>query len=365
MVRNIWMPLPRRPETEKIHLLYSGALDPGPFFPDPRRLRLRFFDYRGDTSLFVFPEEYFEGEYGFVNRNFNARYFFNTRNLPGFSNDAFLAEKPDTSFRVFAMGGSSTAGYPYGFNATFSRVTADALKDVLPGRMVEVVNLGTSAVNSYTLYDQIPEILEQKPDAILIYAGHNEFYGALGVGSSEQFGAFPGFVRTYLKLQRLKTFMLLRDGIVSMSQWVASSLLGQPHPAHDGTLMQRMVQDQTITLDSRVFEYGMNQFESNLDKILERFRRHGIPVFIASLASNLRDQEPFVSIETPKYPPAKQIFEQARIYYRQAILNGPMIFLYLQKTWMPLSSVPPRFSTRSFGKKQKSTVPPTFPCTKT
>jgi tetratricopeptide (TPR) repeat protein len=279
---------------------------------------LRFFDYRGDTSLFVFPEEYFEGEYGFANRNFNARYFFNTRNLPGFSNDAFLAEKPDTAFRVFAMGGSSTAGYPYGFNATFSRVTADALKDVLPGRKVEVVNLGTSAVNSYTLYDQIPEILEQKPDAILIYAGHNEFYGALGVGSSEQFGAFPGFVRTYLKLQRLKTFMLLRDGIVSMSQWVASTLMGQPHPAHDGTLMQRMVQDQTITLDSRVFEYGMNQFESNLDKILERFRRHGIPVFIASLASNLRDQEPFVSIETPQHPPAKQVFEQARIYYRQS-----------------------------------------------
>ncbi len=276
---------------------------------------LRLFDYRGDTSLFVFPEEYFQGEYGFANRNFNARYFFNTRNLPGFSNDAFLADKPDSSFRVFAMGGSSTAGYPYGFNAIFSRVTADALQDVLPGRMVEVVNLGASAVNSYTLYDQIPEILEQKPDAIFIYAGHNEFYGALGVGSSEQFGAFPGFVRTYLKLQRLKTFMLLRDGIASLSQWIASGLLGQPHPARDGTLMQRMVQDQTITLDSRVFEYGQNQFESNLDKILDRFSRHGIPVFLASLGSNLRDQEPFVSIETSQYPPAGQVFEQARRYY--------------------------------------------------
>ncbi len=278
---------------------------------------LRFFDYRGDTRLFTFPEEYFEGEYGFVNRNFNARYFFNTRNLPGFSNDAFLADKPDTSFRVFAMGGSSTAGYPYGFNALFSRVTADALNDILPGRLIEVINLGASAVNSYTLYDQIPEILEQKPDAIFIYAGHNEFYGALGVGSSEQFGAFPGFVRTYLKLQRLKTFMLLRDGIASMSQWIASGILGQPHPARDGTLMQRMVQDQTITLDSRVFEYGKNQFESNLDEILQRFRDNNIPVFISSIASNLRDQEPFVSIETPRYPPARVVFEQARRYYSQ------------------------------------------------
>lgn len=278
---------------------------------------LRLFDYRGDTSLFVFPEEYFEGEYGFANRNFNARYFFNTGNLPGFSNDAFLTEKPDTSFRVFAMGGSSTAGYPYGFNATFSRLTADALQDILPTQLVEVINLGSSAVNTYTLYDQIPEILEHQPDLIFIYTGHNEFYGALGVGSSEQFGAYPGFVRTYLKLQRLKTFMLLRDGIARLSQWLAGGLLGEPHPAGDGTLMQRMVQDQTITLDSQTFVYGINQFESNLDRILSRFSEQGIPVFIASLSSNLRDQEPFISIETAAHPPARQVYQQARRLYRQ------------------------------------------------
>ncbi len=307
---------PQADSREKTFFFVAAILIPVLFFVVLEG-SLRLFNYRGDTSLFVYPEEYFEGEYGFVNRNFNARYFFNTRNLPGFSNDAFLKQKPDSSFRVFAMGGSSTAGYPYGFNATFSRVTADAFKDILPGRLVEVINLGASAVNSYTLYDQIPEILEQKPDAIFIYTGHNEFYGALGVGSSEQFGAFPGFVRTYLKLQRLKTFMLLRDGIASISQWIASSLLSKPHPTRDGTLMQRMVQDQTITLDNQVFEYGKNQFESNLDKILQQFRKRDIPVFISSIASNLRDQEPFVSIETPRYPPAQQVFREARRYYRQ------------------------------------------------
>ncbi len=278
---------------------------------------LRLSNYRGDTRLFLFPEEYFEGEYGFANRNFNARYFFNVTNLPGYSNDAFLTQKPDTSFRIFVMGGSSTAGYPYGFNGTFSRVTADALQDILPGRLVESVNLGASAVNTYTLYDQIPEILEQKPDAIFIYTGHNEFYGALGAGSSEQFGAFPGFVRTYLKLQRLKTFMLLRDGIASFSRWIASGILGEPHPASDGTLMQRMVGDQTITLDSRTFEYGINQFESNLDAILARLRKEGLPVFISSITSNIKEQEPFVSIETPELPPANQVYQEAGRYYRQ------------------------------------------------
>ena len=28
----------------------------------------------------------------------------------------------------------------------------------------------------------------QEPDAVLIYAGHNEYYGALGVGSTESLG---------------------------------------------------------------------------------------------------------------------------------------------------------------------------------
>jgi hypothetical protein len=40
-------------------------------------------------------------------------------------------------------------------------------------------------VNSYTFYDKIDEILKEDPDAILIYAGHNEFYGELGIGSSK------------------------------------------------------------------------------------------------------------------------------------------------------------------------------------
>lgn len=278
---------------------------------------LRWGQYRGDTRLFVFPEEFFDGKYGFANTHFNARYFFNTTTLPGFSNDVFLAEKPDSSFRIFVMGGSTAAGYPYGFNGIFSRVTADALQDVLPGYLVEVVNIGTSAVNTYTLYDQIPEILRYEPDAIFIYAGHNEFYGALGVGSSEQFGAYPGFVRYYLKLQRFKTFMLVRDVIASISKTLSSLINSHQSPPEGGTLMQRMVQNQSITLESKTFEMGKNQFRSNLDRILKRFQEEQIPVFIGSLASNLKDQPPFISVETGQHPGADLVFRDAKRYYEQ------------------------------------------------
>ena len=58
--------------------------------------------------------------------------------------------------------------------------------------------MSASVLSALILYDQVAEILQQEPDAILIYAGHNEFYGALGVGSTKTWGLW--FVRGYLKL---------------------------------------------------------------------------------------------------------------------------------------------------------------------
>ena len=60
----------------------------------------------------------------------------------------------------------------------------DRLETVFPGREVEVITTAMAAVNSYTLVDLADEIIEIRPDAVLIYAGHNEYLGILGVGST-------------------------------------------------------------------------------------------------------------------------------------------------------------------------------------
>lgn len=252
---------------------------------------LRWSGYGGDLRLFQKFQGYGGGELYVPNPNFAARYFVNVRLVPTPSRDAFLVEKPKNGLRLFVMGESTTAGYPYGFNGMFSRVVKDALTDVLPEDSVEVVNIATSAVNSYTIYDQVDEILEHQPDGVLLYLGHNEFYGALGVASSESLGAFPGFVRFYLQLQRLRTFLLLREGIGKLAAMFADG-------EQSGTLMQRVVREQSIALDSDLYKMGRNQFESNLDVILSTFQKAGVPVFIASVTSNIRDQAPFASIDS-------------------------------------------------------------------
>ena len=61
-------------------------------------------------------------------------------------------------------------------------------------------------------YD-MDEIIENQPDLILIYAGHNEFYGALGVASAESIDKIRWIVKIYLQLNHFKTFILIKNMI--------------------------------------------------------------------------------------------------------------------------------------------------------
>ena len=291
-------------------LFYSITLSIPILFFVVLELILRSVNYLGNTDLFIDPNIP-SAEYRIPNPNFAARYFFYTNVIPSPSIDVFLADKPDNSYRIFAMGGSTAAGYPYGFNATYSRVVDDVLQDAMPDKNVEVVNVGISAISSYTLFDQVDEIIENKPDAILIYAGHNEFYGALGVGSNENLGAFPGFVRFYLKLQRFKTFLFLRTIIVDSGKWFAS-IFSEEESDPSGTLMERIVNSRSIELDSPKYELAMIQFQSNLSAIIDAFEEQNIPVYVASVVSNTKDQAPFVDIADGEQPSALATYNDAQ-----------------------------------------------------
>jgi lysophospholipase L1-like esterase len=266
--------------------------------------------YGGETPLFEAPAK-LHGIYLVPGRRVGARYFPRAKSPPSPPFDAFLVRKPVHGLRIFVMGESAAAGFPYPANGAFSNVLADALQDVLPNDTVEVVNLGITATNSYTIADLAPEVIAQRPDAVLIYAGHNEYYGALGAGSTETLGAVPAFVRLYLRLQRFKTFLLLRN-IVGVAFAAAHGespfATPDPHPSK----METVVRDQRITLGGRVYERGKRQFESNLLVALGAFRRAGVPVFIGSTPSNLRDQKPFGSSASPPDSSASVVFDSAR-----------------------------------------------------
>ncbi|HMB92583.1 MAG TPA: tetratricopeptide repeat protein [Rhodothermales bacterium] len=255
---------------------------------------LRLGGYGDEYPLFV--ETPGHPEYLYQNRDVARRYFFNQASPPTSQVDYFKAEKDSATFRIFVQGGSTGAGYPFYYGGSFSRMLEQRLLQTFPERTIEVVNTSLAAVNSYTLLDLADEIIAQEPDAVLIYTGHNEFYGALGVGSSESLGRFPFFVNLYLRLQPLRTVQGLRAILSKFAGLFGDRKQGE---VPSSTLMERMVGEQSIPYGSQLFDLGLLQFHSNLSSLLATYQKYGIPVFIGTLASNERGHKPFISNPSP------------------------------------------------------------------
>lgn len=246
---------------------------------------LRVIGFGQDYPLFVPVEA--ASDYLVMNPEVAHRYFNQEVRVPTGLHDAFRADKDSTVVRIFVQGGSSAAGYPYYYGGSFSRMLEQRLQQSWPTRKVELVNVAMAAVNSYTILDQVDDILAQSPDAVLIYAGHNEFYGALGVGSSQSLGRNRHVVNLYLRLQSWRILQLIRNGLSRAAQMLSRD------QSSSSTLMERMVRRQEIELDSDVYQAGMQQFRGNLRSILNRYKQRGIPVFIGTVASNERTHPPF------------------------------------------------------------------------
>ncbi len=230
-------------------------------------------------------------------REVARRYFTRTASVPTPNPDVFPAEKAEGTFRIIAQGGSSAAGYPFYRGASFPQVLGTRLRLAYPERDIEVVNTAMAAVNSYTLLDLADEVIEQDPDVVVVYAGHNEYYGALGAASTESLGRSPTVVRAFLSLQKLRTVQLVRDVIGRIA-----SLGPEAEPAGrppSNTLMARMIGEQEVPYGGDTYLAGRRQFESNLDRLLAKYEDAGIPVYVSTLASNEHDQRPFITAHTP------------------------------------------------------------------
>ncbi len=238
-----------------------------------------------------------------LNTEIAFRYFYQSESIPYPSQDLFDIKKKPGAIRVFVIGGSSAAGYPFSPNGSFSKYIRKRLELVYPNKPIEVINCAMTAINSYALLDMLPGILEKKPDIILIYAGHNEYYGALGAGSLETLGNSRGLVNFMLAINHYKSIQLLRDGIQSIVQYFS------PQKERTGTLMSRMAKEQSIVIYSDTYNTGINQFEGNLRDILRMTKEANVKVILSDLTSNLKDQRPFISVDRFENQSAKAAYE--------------------------------------------------------
>ena len=217
----------------------------------------------------------------------NAAYvqrYFNKDFQPSLAFTPFRTEKAPGSFRVAVLGGSVTAGFPYPFYLGFPARLQQRLEAFAVGQPIEVINLGIANANSYALWDLKEAVVAQAPDAIVLYTGHSEYYGAFGVGSSiNTLGQAVWIKRLVLRLKRLVLYRALER------------LFSSEPPGSDSSAARMLstIEEMDIPFESAVYQAGIAQFETNMREVLHTFQENGIPVYAGTLVSNLKNQSPY------------------------------------------------------------------------
>ena len=213
---------------------------------------LRLIGYGPDLSLFT--TEVLNGrEYHIMNPAVKHRYFSRVAFQPSTSPDYFLVPKPPGTFRIFCLGGSTTVGFPFWYNGAFSSFLRDRLHRVFPDSSIEVINLGMTATNSTTALDMAREIMDYEPDLVIVYDGHNEFYGALGVASRESVGGSRWLSKLSLRLIHLRLFLAMRDAYAIVGQLFAGD-----DASSRGTMMEKLARGRYIPYGNDLYNEGLD-----------------------------------------------------------------------------------------------------------
>jgi len=241
----------------------------------------------------------------FFFRKFKGRPVAPSRVLP----IEFPVRKPAGTIRIFALGGSTTAGFPYPRSAAFPGFLDALLRDIHPDRRFEVINCGLTALNSYAVLDFMPEVLRCQPDLIVIYSGHNEFYGCHGVGSLESLAANRTLVRLFIGLQKLSLYQLVSGAIGKFHSPATTKAVKD--------LITVMARDREIRKDSRKYRVAAENYRKNLEAIIKRALGARVPVVITTLVSNEKDLSPLRSAHEKGLSP--QALEQWAKTWNRAV----------------------------------------------
>ncbi|RYF44927.1 MAG: hypothetical protein EOO38_16940 [Cytophagaceae bacterium] len=211
---------------------------------------LRMSDYGHDLRLFI--EDPLRKGYWVMNPYASERYFTETENATIGNFESFPQQKAEGTLRLFVLGESTTIGYPYMHNGSFHRWLHYRLLHTFPDKNVEIINLALTAVNTYTVYGFAKELINYEPDAVLVYTGHNEYYGASGVGSTSTLAHNPTVMRLVIKLREFRLIQLISKGVSGIRKAVS----GQKIDLREN-LMKRMAANQQVPYGSAIFQAGL------------------------------------------------------------------------------------------------------------
>jgi lysophospholipase L1-like esterase len=235
--------------------------------------------------------------------------------------ECVMVPKPEKIVRVVLIGESTIQGFPHPPNLTAAEFLERFLRARLSGRPVEVVNCGVTAVASYPLRKIVRDAMMLEPDLVIIYAGHNEYFGAFGVASAQGAGSRPWQMALTLAVRSTAAFQAAYLAMDALRGTAAAGPSGVEAPAGGGGLMERMARMELIPADSPLRRRAMRSLEASIMEILETAKSGGAKVLLCSLAANERDQTPVRSAE-PSGPRAQE-WRRLHAAAMDAFSSGP------------------------------------------
>jgi len=229
-------------------------------------------------------------------RYFPTRYYVSDQNYRG---KIMAVVKTPKIFRIFSFGGSSTAGSPWGHEASFSRFLEDELNALKrQGTTVEVINFGGSGYGSTRALGLVKAAIQYQPDLIIIYAGHNEMWDNYVYLDLARDGVKAGLRRFG---DRLYTVRVARK--------LLEQKLAKP-PERVNLLTENSMFIPPLLKENKGFKapergYLATQFRQNMLSIIQTARARHVPVLLVS--------EPSHFFYLPSWYPGEGEQEQARL----------------------------------------------------
>ncbi|MCA9218564.1 MAG: tetratricopeptide repeat protein, partial [Planctomycetales bacterium] len=219
-----------------------------------------------------------------------------------FNQQEFAKVKPDNTFRVFTLGGSTTYGRPYNDATSFSGWLRELLPAASSQKNWEVINAGGISYASYRVVGVMNELQNYSPDLFIVYTGHNEF---LEERTYRRLRETPTIFRSIGGLMaKTRTFSLVSKLARSdSSEAIASEKSDSTNESPDEfglspevrTRLDNGVGPDAFTRDAQLAENVLSEFRSNLERMISIASDCGAKIIFVTPASNLADCSPFKS----------------------------------------------------------------------